>query len=264
MIGAVIGDVIGSVHEFAKSPTKTKDFPLFVDDSHYTDDTVCTAAIAEWLMSDRSKGPDFYLKKYVRTYPRRGYGGMFRKWAHMDESKAYNSWGNGSAMRVSACGWVGKNGKEVTQLAAQSSAVTHNHEYAIKGAQATAIAIYLARSGRDKDTIRKMIRQAFKYPLDKTVDDIRPTYKFFVDAERTVPPAIICALEADSFEDAIRNAISLGGDADTLAAIASSIAEPLYGIPDELIEKSLQRLPDHLQGVLVDFADYVSDLHAVK
>lgn len=231
MYGAIIGDIVGSIYEFDN--IKTKDFPLFSDSCTYTDDTIMTIAVANALMLSQNLNGDFKellvkeMQHFGRKYPYGGYGGMFSQWLNEETPKPYNSFGNGSAMRVSPCGLIAKTLDEALLLARQSAEVTHNHIEGIKGAEATAAAIFLANSGKNKDEIRRYIEAHF-YSLNKTLDEIRPDYYFNETCQQTVPQAIIAFLESKSFEDAIRNAISLGGDSDTLAAITGSIAWSFY------------------------------------
>ena len=231
MYGAIIGDIVGSVYEFDN--IKTKDFPLFSSKSTYTDDSIVTIAVAKALIYSRENQTSFksalirYMREYGQRYPHAGYGGMFSRWLISATPKPYNSFGNGSAMRVSPCGLIAVTLQEALDLAKASAEVTHNHPEGIKGAQATAAAIFLARCGKSKDEIRKYIEANF-YKLQMSLDDIRPKYFFNETCQETVPQAIIAFLESESFEDAIRNAVSLGGDSDTLAAITGSIAWAFY------------------------------------
>lgn len=245
MLGAIIGDIIGSVYEW--NNIKTKDFPLFMPDCFFTDDTVMTIAIAEGLMNGgTSKEFIVAMKKYGRMYPDAGYGGRFGSWLFSEDTKPYNSWGNGSAMRVSPVAWFYDSLLEVEKHAEISASVTHNHPEGIKGAQATAAAIFLARKGKSKDDIKEYIESKYGYDLSRSLDDIRPSYIFNESCQGTVPEAIIAFLESTDFEDAIRNAISLGGDSDTLAAITGSIAEGAYGVPEIIKEKALSILDEDL------------------
>ena len=241
MLGAIIGDIVGSVYEWDN--IKTKDFPLFVQNCEFTDDTVMTIAVAEGLMNGGR--PDDYvnaIKRIGRMYPNSGYGGRFNVWLFSDDNKPYNSWGNGSAMRVSPVGWI-FDSLEATECAAEISAsVTHNHPEGVKGAQATAAAIFLARNGKSHEEIKTYIEEKYGYDLKRTLNEIRPIYKFNESCMETVPEAITAFLESKDFEDAIRNAISLGGDSDTLAAITGSIAEAAYGVPDEIRAKAISFL----------------------
>lgn len=250
MLGAIAGDVIGSVHE--GTATKSKDFPLFVSDSTFTDDTVMTIAIAAALM--RSGDYVDALHEYFFAYPGAGYGQTFFKWCGMRSREPYNSWGNGSAMRVSPVAYCCDSLESVLEEAKRSAAVTHNHEHGIRGAQATAAAIFLARTGASKDDIRRYTEETFDYFLGETLDDIRPTYVFDVSCQGSVPQSILAFLESTGYEDAVRNAISLGGDADTMACIAGGIAEAYYGgVPDAIAGPTLARLDDRLRAVLEEF-----------
>jgi ADP-ribosylglycohydrolase len=213
MLGAIAGDVIGSVHEGTR--TKTKDFPLFTPGSRFTDDTVLTIAVAECLLHGRDYVDAFH--EYFAAYPTAGYGGTFLWWAASRRREPYNSWGNGSAMRVSPVAYAYSTLDEVLGEAKRCAEVTHNHEEGIRGAQATAAAVFLARTSTSKQQIRCYIAERFEYFLDETVDQLRPTYQFDVSCQWSVPQAIIAFLDSDGFEDAVRNAISLGGDADTMA-----------------------------------------------
>jgi ADP-ribosylglycohydrolase len=250
MLGAILGDIIGSAHEFAG--TKTKDFPLFVPASTYTDDSVLTVAVAEWLMTGTDLVDLFHA--YYRNYPGRGYGGKFHEWAGRRRREPYRSFGNGSAMRVSSVGFAFDTLEEVLAWAERSAAVTHDHPEGIRGAQATAAAIYHARRVKDKDEIRRLLESRFGYDLGTPLDEIRPAYRFDETCQGTVPQALSAFLESTSFEGAVRNAISLGGDADTLACIAGGVAEAYYGkIPRELAERARQLLDAELAGVLDRF-----------
>jgi len=253
MIGAIAGDIIGSRFEF--NNLKSKDFELFHSDCKFTDDTVLTVAVAEWLM-DGGDLPDIFLKWYTRCGRHRSYGGMFERWLLQWEKEPYNSFGNGSAMRVSACAWVKDDLPSVLDLAKQSAEITHNHPEGIKGAQATAHAILMARQGDNAQSIRDAISGTYGYDLSESVDEIREWYYFNETCQGTVPQAVICGLEAVSYEDAIRNAISIGGDSDTVAAITGSIAEGLFGIPDDIRVKALSYLRDDMIAVLDRFSDH--------
>jgi len=254
MLGAIIGDIVGSVYEW--NNIKTKDFPLFSEKCFFTDDTVMTVAVADALLNGGTTD-NFIdsMKKFGRLYPNSGYGGRFGSWVLSDEREPYNSWGNGSAMRVAPCGWFAKSLDEAETLAEKSAAVTHNHPEGIKGAQATAAAIYLARDGMKKDNIKDYIESKYKYDLSRTLDEIRPVYRFNETCQETVPEAIIAFLESSSFEDAIRNAISLGGDSDTLAAITGSIAEAYYGIESIITTRAFHFLDDTLSSVINAWLD---------
>lgn len=233
MIGAIAGDIVGSVYEH--DPIKTKHFPLFDAGSTFTDDTVLTVAIASAIDSGRT-----YLESVLafgRAYPQAGYGRAFKRWLRSSTNEPYNSWGNGAAMRVSPIGWAFSTRDDVLHQARLSAQITHDHPEGIKGAQATALAVFLARTQHDKSRMKAEIEQRFGYDLDSTLDAIRPWYAFDSSCQATVPQAIIAFLESDSCEDAIRNAVSLGGDSDTLACIAGSIAEAFYGpLPAHMVQ----------------------------
>lgn len=252
MIGAIAGDIIGSIYEHQQ--IKTKDFPLFDERCLFTDDTVLTIAVADAIL----KGSPYMgsVRRVGRRYPRAGYGGLFVRWLHSDDPRPYSSWGNGSAMRVSPIGFAFSTEDEVLRQARMSAEITHNHPEGIKGAEATALAVFLARTGHDKETIRSHVKALFGYDLDRTIDDIRPTYSFDVSCQGTVPEAIVAFLDSASYEDAIRNAVSLGGDSDTLACITGGIAEAFYGsIPKEIREKVEELLTPDLWETAKAFCD---------
>lgn len=249
MIGAIVGDIVGSIYEF--NNIKTKEFPLFRDKCFFTDDTVMTLAVAEGLMKVGERD-DFIdaVKKYGRMYPDAGYGGRFGSWIFSDSREPYNSWGNGSAMRTAAVGWWFDSMEETRRMAALAASVTHDHPEGIKGAESTAAAIFLARTGHSKAEIKEYVEREFGYDLSQTLDEIRPRYRFNESCQDTVPQAIIAFLESNDFEDAIRNAISLGGDSDTLAAITGSIAEAAYGVPQWIQDRAWEYLDEPLRDVL--------------
>jgi len=255
MLGAIAGDIIGSIYE--ARPIKSKDFPLFGRGATFTDDTVCTVAIADAIMS----GGDLaaYLRAYGRRYPDRGYGGMFLQWIMTDGMGPYGSWGNGAAMRVAAIAHLAADEAEALELAAKSAAVSHDHPDAVAGAQAAVLAAWLARQGHPPDDIRADIERRFGYDLGHSVDDIRKRYGFDISCKGTVPPAIVCALEAADFEDAIRNAISLGGDADTLACITGGIAEVLFGLPGDIAAEARARLDPQLRQQVEGFYGLIAE-----
>lgn len=243
MLGAVAGDIIGSIYE--SRPIKTKDFPLFHPRCRYTDDSVLTVAVAEAILQGVSYREA--LLEMGRRYPRAGFGGSFFQWLCSEDPQPYNSWGNGSAMRVSPVGFAFGDEASVLGEAERSAEVTHNHPEGIKGAQATALAVFLARTGASKEAIRQRIEQSFGYDLSRSVDEIRPGYSFDVSCQGTVPQAIVAFLDSSCFEDAIRNAISLGGDSDTLACISGGIAEAFYqDIPLGILYEVHRRLTPHL------------------
>lgn len=251
LLGAVAGDVIGSVYEFNRQ--KEYDFPLFDPRSRITDDSVLTAAVADAILHDGRYLDS--IRQYARAYPDSGYGGFFRKWMYTEDPQPYNSFGNGSAMRVSPVGWAFNSVEQVLAEAERCAAVTHNHPEGIKGAQATALAVFLARKGEGKEAIRQEVAARFGYDLKRTVDEIRQIYEFTEACQETVPEAIIAFLESDHYEDAIRNAISLGGDADTLAAITGAIAEAYYGdLPAEIVAEVQKRVPAELWEVIDAFS----------
>lgn len=255
MRGAIIGDICGSRFEF--SPTKSIDFDIFTPSCHFTDDTVMTIAIAKSFLDsagDYSKLQKLAIKNMQelgRRYPEAGYGARFSDWLHCSAPKPYNSFGNGSAMRVSACAYVAKNAAEAVSLARQTSLVTHDHPAAIKAAEAVSLAIYLARNGYSKTEIKRELN--YYYPLDKPLAEIRKNYSFEVHASYSVPEAITAWLESISLEDAIRNAISLGGDSDTQAAIAGSIAEAEYGLDSKLWNSARSYLDSYLLSIVEQF-----------
>lgn len=252
MIGAIAGDIIGSIHE--GSGTKTKDFPLFAEYCWFTDDTVLTVAVAAQLLY----GGDYVdlFHDYFQAYPQAGFGGSFIRWAADRRREPYNSWGNGSAMRVSPIGFAFDSLDEVMAQARKSAEVTHNHLEGVRGAQATAVAIFLARMGRDKSDIKTHLQSEFGYQLGERLDDIRQAYCFDVSCQGSVPQSIIAFLESDDYEDAVRNAVSLGGDADTMACIAGGIAEAYYGgVPADISKQALDRLDVPLQSVVAEFVE---------
>ncbi len=243
MLGAIVGDYVGSIHEF--DPQKHKDFTLLDRRCTVTDDSILTLAVAEWLLDGVDLVSRFH--EMVAAYPQAGWGGMFVHWALARHREPYNSFGNGAAMRVSPVGWAFDTMEETLRAAAASAAVTHNHPEGIKGAQATAAAVFIARTTHDKTQIRHEIERRFGYDLGRSLADIRPAYRFDETCQGTVPEAIVAFLESADFEDAIRNAISLGGDADTLAAITGGIAHAFYGgVPPEPARAALHAVPTEL------------------
>lgn len=254
MLGAIAGDVIGSVYE--GDNVKTPGFgPLFSGFSRPTDDTVLTCAVAEWVL--RGAGDDLpdRLKAWFRRFPYAGYGGTFIKWACAATRSPYGSWGNGSAMRVSPVGFAADSLEEVLVRARWSAEVTHNHPDGLKGAQAAAAAVFLARTGTPKDEIREYVEGKFGYDLGTPLDELRPGFRFDVSCAGTVPPALRAFLEADDYESAVRLAVSLGGDADTLACVAGGVAGAYYGVPAAIRREALGRLDDHLRGVVAAFEE---------
>lgn len=262
MLGSVIGDVVGSIYEFDN--IKTKDFEFFQEEMAFTDDSVLTLATADWLLKG-GNAAEYYIK-YARNYPypMGDYGGSFKRWVRNSQDgiePPYNSCGNGSAMRVGPVGWAFKTKEETLSAAKESAECTHNHPEGTKGAQATALAIFMARNKCSKNEIKNTISKEFNYDLSLTVDELRPRYSWEgMDqngngsiCQETVPQAIMCALDATSFEDAIRNAISIGGDSDTLGCITGSIAEALYGIPEDIYKKGFSYLNKDFQALVATF-----------
>lgn len=250
MIGAIAGDIIGSIYE--RFPIKTKEFPLFDDRCRFTDDTVLTIAIADAILTTKSYQQSLW--EIGNRYLNAGYGSSFMRWLQSDEPQPYNSWGNGSGMRVSLVGFAFASEGDVLKHAALTAEVSHNHPEGIKGAQATALAVFLARNGEEKGGIRDRIMEQFNYNLTRTVDEIRPNYSFDVSCQGSVPEAIIAFLDSESYEDAIRNAISLGGDSDTLACITGGVAEAYYGdVSAEIEREVLDRIPPYLLEIIEMF-----------
>ena len=266
MYGAILGDIVGSPYEFDCNNYKAKDFPLFSRRSEFTDDTVMTLAVAKALRDTRgqedaavkglrglsSKGRAFVreMQRLGRAYPDKGYGVRFNSWLYADDPQPYHSFGNGSAMRVSPAAWLAADMAEALRLARLTAEVTHDHPEGVKGAQATAAAIFLARTGHSKAAIKSYVEREFGYELSRTCDEIRPAYRHVESCQETVPQAITAFLESTDFEDALRTAVSLGGDSDTLAAITGSIAEAFYGVPDDLKSECRHRLTPELAELL--------------
>ena len=256
MLGAIVGDIVGSRFEW--NNIKTKEFEFFTPKCFVTDDSIMTLAVAKAIVDcrgDYEKLPDLavsLMQSVGRPYPDCGYGGMFRTWMYSDNPRPYNSFGNGAAMRVSPCGFAASTLAEAKLLAEKVTAVTHNHPEGLKGAEATAVAIYLARTGHSIAEIRHCIDEQY-YPMDFTLDEIRHSYRFNETCQETVPQAIAAFLESTGYEDAIRNAISLGGDSDTLAAITGGIAEAYYGVPAAIRSQTLPFLDERLLKILLEF-----------
>ena len=267
IFGAIIGDVVGSRFEF--NNIKTKEFKLVSEHSQFTDDSVMTLAIAKalrnWKKGSEIDEGEFEkaviksMRDFGARYPDAGYGGRFFGWLHSDTPKPYNSWGNGSAMRVSPVAWYFENLEDVEKFAAASARVTHNHPEGIKGAQATAAAIFMARTGKSKSEIKQYIEEKYNYNLSRTCDEIRPNYAFNESCQKTVPEAIIAFLEGENFEDALRLAISLGGDSDTLADITCAIAEGMWGVPKKIEKLVEHRLDDFIMSELEDWEEAISN-----
>ena len=250
ILGAIIGDIAGARFEFRNE--KSINVKLFTAADKFTDDTVMTIAVADWLLTGASL-PNI-MRDWGRRYPRSGYGGMFFRWLFSkEEQPPYNSFGNGAGMRVSPCGYIARTLDEALDLAMQSAEVTHNHSEGIKGAQAIASAIFLARQHTPKEDIRRYIEHTFGYNLQRTCDDIRPTYEFDETCQGSCPEAIIAFLDSTDYESAIRLAISLGGDSDTIACMTGGIAAAYYGIPDWMIEKAVKYLPADMIDIINRF-----------
>ncbi len=262
MFGAIIGDIVGSPYEFDVNNIKTKEFPLFSRRSTFTDDSVMTLAVAQAMLDASARKNDGILRERLvasmqalgKDYPYAGYGLRFSAWLDMDDPVPYGSYGNGSAMRVSPAAWLFDTIDEVRRAARLSAEVTHNHPEGIKGAEATASAIFLARTGHSKAEIRAYITSEFEYDLSRTCDEIRPNYHHVESCQQTVPEAITAFLEGESFEGVLRTAVSLGGDSDTLTAIAGSIAEGFYEIPAWMLKEMMQQLPEQLRVIVRRFA----------
>ena len=266
MIGAIVGDVVGSRFEWHNRKSKLFTFLRDKAESLYpccfTDDTVMSLAVADAILRWRESGDGSYdtlsaeavrqMQAYGRRYPRAGYGGAFRHWLRDDNPQPYNSWGNGSAMRVSACGWAGRTLDEVKAMSRAVTEVPHNHPDGLKGAEATAVATFLARTGKSKEEVKAVVVRDY-YPLDFTLDEIRPTYEFDVSCQGSVPQALEAFFESTSFEDAIRNAISIGGDSDTIGAICGAVAGAFYGVPTDIYEKAESFLDPFLAETLHKF-----------
>lgn len=259
IIGAIAGDVIGSAYEF--NPTRDYDFELITPRSTFTDDTVLTIANAIWLLEDEQHTHETLVKIMLdlcRRYPDRGYGGRFACWIHDNDPQPYNSFGNGSAMRVSPIGYYAQTLDEALELAKISAEVTHNHPEGVKGAQATAAAIFLARQGKTKQEIRDYVTRTFGYDLSRTLEEIRPTFTFDETCQRTVPESITCYLEGKDFEDVVRLSVALAGDADTIAAIAGSISSAVDEVPNEIAQQVIALLSEEFCTTLLRFNELVA------
>ena len=247
IIGGVCGDILGSGYEW--HPVKTLEMDLCRIDDTYTDDTVCTIAVTDAIVNQKSFAET--LRKWCRKYSFAGYGPSFRRWIKLENGEPYNSWGNGSAMRVSASGALANSLEESLRIAKESAEVTHNHPEGIKGAQATASAIYMAKTGSSKDEIKDYIQTKFGYDLERKYKDIQPSYNFDVSCQGSVPESIICFLESKDYEDAVRHAIAMGGDADTMATITGSIAAAYYKtIPERILTHCLNCVPQDMKNIL--------------
>ena len=255
-----MGDMVGAPFEFDRGP-KSKNFRMFSNGTHFTDDTVMTIAVAEALLAAGQDADEETVRQYLigamkswgAAYPYAGYGSRFYQWLFTDMEEPYGSYGNGSAMRVSSAGWLYDSLEETRKFARLSAAVTHNHPEGIKGAEATAAVIYLARMGHTKEDIRRYVETEFNYDLSRNCDEIRPYYHHVESCQETVPEAITAFLEGQDFEDVIRTAVSLGGDCDTLTCIAGGMAEAFYGMPEEFVQKTRDRLSDEMLEVVDSF-----------
>lgn len=267
MIGSIIGDVAGSFYEFCN--TKSKDFEFFSDRSRFTDDSVLTVATADWLLHGGKCGT--YYADWGNTFPSAGYGGNFHEWLWSMDRKGYaepyNSCGNGSAMRIGPVGWAFDTIEETLETAKISAECTHNHPEGIKGAQAVVLCIFMARNGSTKEDIKNKVTSMFGYDLSFTIDGIRPIYGWDsvfgngVFCQASVPQAIVAFLEGNDFEDCVRNAISIGGDSDTIACITGSIAEAFYGVPDVIRQRVMKYLPDNFKPIISEFEDKYQGIH---
>ena len=257
MYGAIIGDIVGSRFEFDRG-NKSREFELFGKGCEYTDDTVMTVAVAEALMDAGKDADEKKIKKYLirslkkwgQKYPDAGYGARFIDWVLSDDSKPYGSYGNGSGMRVSPAGWLYDSMERTREVARWTSEITHNHPEGIKGAESTAAAIFLARNGASLKEISNYIEKEFGYDLSRTLDEIRPTYHHVEDCMKTMPEAFECFLESESYESCLRNVMYIGGDTDTLCAIAGAIAEAYWGIPEEMIKKAEKYISEDIKAVI--------------
>ena len=260
MKGAIIGDIIGSVYEFRN--IKTKDFPLFSQEGFFTDDTVMTIAVAMGLLTAYREDSDLVealteaMHDYGNRYPYRGYGGRFRRWLHTPEPHPYNSWGNGAPMRCSAAGWIAATPEKAFELGMFTAGPTHNHPEAMKAAGVTAMLIWHARNGMDMAALHELAGKWYELPV---LDEIRESYSFDVSCAGTMPVALSAFFESENFEDAVRNAVSIGGDSDTIAAITGSIAEAFYGVPQELWDKAEQYLSEELRNNIAAFYQFLHE-----
>ena len=269
MLGAIFGDIVGSVYEFDN--TNDYDFTLLTKWSKPTDDSYMTLAVAKALIETEGKDDDAVRAALTREmhdignrYPYAGYGGRFAGWLRSDDPKPYNSYGNGSGMRVSAAGWLYDTLEETLHAAQLTAEPTHGHPEGIKGAQAIAAAIFMARNGASKEAIKEYTENAFEYDLDRTLDEIRPNYGFYEICQKSVPEAIIAFLEGEDYEDVIRKAVSLGGDSDTIACMAGAIAEAYYGMPEEFKEETLARLDRPMREIVYDFLGVLKKKEGVQ
>ena len=260
MYGAIFGDIIGSRFEFDRGPW-TKEFELFTNKCNWTDDSVMTIAIMEALMN-AGKDADVAvireecirsMQKWGQRYPYAGYGGRFIHWIGAKNPKPYNSWGNGSAMRVSGAGWIYDTIERTREVAAATAEVSHNHPEGIKGAECTAAVMFLARNGATKESIKEYVVEEFGYDVSKTVDELRPLHHHDESCQDALPKALVSFFEGESYEDVVRNAVSLGGDTDTIAAIAGAMADAMYGIPEDIMVNGLPFLEEDMSKVCKAF-----------
>ena len=266
MYGAILGDMIGSPYEFDQGD-KTKDFILFNPRKwiRYTDDTAMTLAIAKAIMNVGAHAGEVVMKtEFIRCmqdigsrYATGEYGGMFSKWLRTPDPQPYGSYGNGAAMRVSAIGWIYDSLERTTEVARWSAEVSHDHPEGVKGAESVAAAVYLARAGKSKDEIREYIEYSYGYSFNRTLDDIRPTYHHVESCQETVPEALTAFFEGMDFEDVIRNAVSLGGDCDTLTCIAGAVAEAMFDVPEDMKRECESRLPEEFLEIIADFNRFI-------
>ena len=255
LMGAICGDIMGSPYTYWRARTKKYDFNPFPPRGRFTDDTVMSIAVADWIMHGGNLSK--IMQKWGRKYPNAGFGGMFKKWLEEENPEPYNSFGNGSAMRVSPVGCAFDTFEETLEKAKESADVTHNHPEGVKGAQATAAAIFMARTGKSKEEIKKYVSEAFGYNLNRTCDEIRPKYKFDASCQGSVPESIICFLSSNDYEDCVRLAVSMGGNADTMGAIAGSVAAAYYGdIPEMIFKKCLSKLPEDIKEIIEEFRNF--------
>ena len=251
MLGAIFGDIVGSTYEFFN--TRNYNFEMFPHVSNYTDDSILTIAVADAVLRGKDYEKTIYEWAMKYPNPKGAYGGSFFRWMYSEKQEPYGSFGNGSAMRVSAVGWLFDDEETLLNEAKKSAECTHNHPEGIKGAQATAMAVFLARKGKSKDFIQTYIEQKFGYIFNRSVNEIRENYTFNETCQGTVPEALTCFFESTSFEDAIRKGISIGGDSDTIGAIVGGIAEAFYGIPADFAQKAMSFLPEDMKEVLDEF-----------
>ena len=260
MLGAIIGDIVGSIYEFCN--IKSTNFQMFSRFSNFTDDTVMTLAVAKWLIEDEAHTIHYLIycmQELGNRYPNAGYGGRFGMWLEEDNPQPYNSWGNGAGMRVSPVGLYAKTLDEALALAALTASVSHNHPEGVKGAQAIATSVFLCKEGKSKAEIKEYVEKTFDYNLDRTIAEIRPKYEFDESCQGSAPEAIIAFLEGNSFEEVIRLAISLGGDSDTIGAMAGAIAACCYPIPDEIAEKCNSILTEDLREIKDQFIELLKE-----